>query len=207
MFISRHDVQVAVGDLRTRVLWEPQRCPTRSGWTSARWSDMTLALIREALAKAAGGRCWGSAWPPSARSASQRGTLLRPANFYGIHDVPIVRLVAEETGYPVFFTADSHGGGARAKSCFGEGRAHANFLFLLLWEGIGCGVVVDGKLQAGEHGLGGELGHTSIRFDGPVCPCGSRGCLELYACTARMAEHVRARVAAGRAVAASRARN
>ena len=124
------------------------------------------------------------------------GTLLQPANFYGIHDVPIVRIVAEETGYPVFFTADSMAG-AQGEKLFGEGRAHDNFLFLLLWEGIGCGVVIDGKLHAGEHGLGGELGHTSIRFDGPVCPCGSRGCLELYASTARMAEHVRARVEAG----------
>ena len=35
--------------------------------------------------------------------STERGTLLRPANFYGIHDVPIVRAIEEDTGYPVFF--------------------------------------------------------------------------------------------------------
>ena len=71
--------------------------------------------------------------------------------------MPIVRAIEEDTGYPVFFTADSMAG-AQGEKLFGEGRAHDNFLFLMLWEGIGCGVVVDGKLHAGEHGLGGELG-------------------------------------------------
>ena len=194
VFISRHDVQVAVGDLRTHVFWSrsasyPERMDERT------LVGMTLALIREALANCRR-PVLGIGIAAIGPVSTQRGTLLQPANFYGIHDVPIVRIVAEETGYPVFFTADSMAG-AQGEKLFGEGRAHDNFLFLLLWEGIGCGVVVDGKLHAGEHGLGGELGHTSIRFDGPVCPCGSRGCLELYASTARMAEHVRARVEAG----------
>ena len=189
VFISRHDVQVAVGDLRTHVFWSrsasyPERMDERV------LVDMTLALIREALANCRR-PVLGIGIATIGPVSTQRGTLLRPANFYGIHDVPIVRIVAEETGYPVFFTADSMAG-AQGEKLFGEGRAHDNFLFLLLWEGIGCGVVIDGKLHAGEHGLGGELGHTSIRFDGPVCSCGSRGCLELYASTARMAEHVRA---------------
>ena len=194
VFISRHNVQVTVGDLRTRVLWD-RSLPYPEHMDERTLTNMTLALIREAL-KGCRRPVLGIGVAAIGPVSIERGTLLRPANFYGIHDVPIVRLIAEETGYPVFFTADSLAG-AQGEKLFGEGRAHANFLFLMLWEGIGCGMVVDGKLQAGEHGLGGELGHTSIRFDGPVCPCGSRGCLELYACTARMAEHVRARIAAG----------
>ncbi len=197
VFISRHDVQVTVGDLRARVLWN--RIAPYPGWMDGRkLLDMTLSLVREALAQCGSRPVLGIGAAAIGPVSTERGTLLRPANFYGIHDVPIVRAIEEDTGYPVFFTADSMAG-AQGEKLFGEGRAHDNFLFLMLWEGIGCGVVVDGKLHAGEHGLGGELGHTSIRFDGPVCSCGSRGCLELYACTARMAEHVRSRMAAGEA--------
>ena len=96
---------------------------------------MTLALIREALANCRR-PVLGIGIAAIGPVSTQRGTLLQPANFYGIHDVPIVRIVAEETGYPVFFTADSMAG-AQGEKLFGEGRAHDNFLFLLLWEGIG----------------------------------------------------------------------
>ena len=42
-------------------------------------------------------------------------------------------------------------------------------------------MVLGGELYQGIHGYSPELGHTTIDFHGPLCPCGSRGCLELYA--------------------------
>ena len=194
VFISRHGVQVSVGDLRTRVLWTHSE-PYPAVMNEQLLIEMTLAGIRRALQNCRR-PVLGIGLAAIGPVSIERGTILRPANFFGMRDVPIVRAVAEETGYPVCFTSDNMAG-AQAEKLFGEGRAHENFLFLLLWEGIGCGVVVDGKLHAGEHGLGGELGHTSICFDGPVCSCGSRGCLETYANTEHMAEHVRRRIAGG----------
>lgn len=47
--------------------------------------------------------------------------------------------------------------------------------------GIGGGLVIDGKLHLGIGGTGGELGHQSIDMNGPLCGCGSRGCLEVFA--------------------------
>ena len=47
--------------------------------------------------------------------------------------------------------------------------------------GIGSAVVVDGVIEAGPHGWGGELGHISVEPSGPPCSCGSTGCLEVYA--------------------------
>ena len=41
------------------------------------------------------------------------------------------------------------------------------------------------------------MGHTSIDLNGPKCPCGSCGCLELYASTDRMLRHIRARLPQG----------
>jgi len=44
-------------------------------------------------------------------------------------------------------------------------------------DGIGAGLVLDGRLHRGTTGLAGEIAHVSVRDDGPLCLCGNRGCL------------------------------
>ena len=63
----------------------------------------------------------------------------------------------------------------------GRPGAHADFLYLSGSTGIGGAVVVDGRPVVGRHGWAGEVGHVTVDPDGPVCACGSTGCLELYA--------------------------
>lgn len=53
--------------------------------------------------------------------------------------------------------------------------------YLALGTGVAVGLVLDGRLRRGRHGLAGEVGHLPIVPDGLECPCGQRGCLELYA--------------------------
>lgn len=55
------------------------------------------------------------------------------------------------------------------------------FLYVSAQMGIGSAVVIDGVVEAGPHGWGGELGHISVEPAGPQCGCGSTGCLEVYA--------------------------
>src|SRR5205809_503560 len=62
-------------------------------------------------------------------------------------------------------------------------------------EAIGAGIVLESRLVRGAAGFGGELGHTPVKFDGPPCWCGGRGCLALYASGRGIAEAARARVA------------
>jgi predicted NBD/HSP70 family sugar kinase len=57
----------------------------------------------------------------------------------------------------------------------------ADFVYLSGSTGIGGAVVVDGRPVVGRHGWAGEVGHVTVDPDGPVCACGSTGCLELYA--------------------------
>ena len=52
---------------------------------------------------------------------------------------------------------------------------------LAIGTGIGGGLVINGQLHLGIGGTGGELGHTTIDFNGPRCGCGNYGCLEAYA--------------------------
>jgi predicted NBD/HSP70 family sugar kinase len=54
-------------------------------------------------------------------------------------------------------------------------------VYLSIGTGISAGVVVDGRLRRGTHGLAGEIGHVVVVEDGPECRCGLRGCLEAVA--------------------------
>ncbi|MDE3179413.1 MAG: ROK family transcriptional regulator [Acidobacteriota bacterium] len=51
-------------------------------------------------------------------------------------------------------------------------------------EGIGTGVIANGRLVRGPSGAAGEFGHVPLNGDGPLCGCGSRGCWEVYASNA-----------------------
>ena len=46
--------------------------------------------------------------------------------------------------------------------------------------GIGSGLVLDGKLRAGDSGFGCEFGHVMVVHNGRTCGCGNKGCLEAY---------------------------
>src|SRR5262249_42746923 len=54
-------------------------------------------------------------------------------------------------------------------------------VYLTVATGIGAGLVLDGRLYRGTVGTAGEIGHTTIDENGPVCTCGNRGCLQVLA--------------------------
>ncbi len=66
---------------------------------------------------------------------------------------------------------------ACGEKCAGAGKEFKKFVMLTLGTGIGGGVIIDKKLLP----VAAEIGHMSINIDGPQCPCGNVGCLELYA--------------------------
>ncbi|BBF44460.1 xylose-responsive transcription regulator, ROK family [Lachnospiraceae bacterium KM106-2] len=57
---------------------------------------------------------------------------------------------------------------------------------MCIGNGIGVGVVIDGKLYRGNNGYACEAGHMSINYNGERCSCGNRGCYELYATEGRL---------------------
>lgn len=84
---------------------------------------------------------------------------------------------------------------ALAEWRYGAGRRAASLVVLAPGTGFGAGIVLDGRLVRGASGFGGELGHIPVKFDGPPCWCGGRGCLALYASGRGIAEAAQARVA------------
>ncbi len=61
-------------------------------------------------------------------------------------------------------------------------------LYVSLGQGVGSGLVIEGQVYHGSLGTAGEIGHTSIDFQGPQCKCGNIGCLELYSSTTALVE-------------------
>jgi glucokinase len=61
---------------------------------------------------------------------------------------------------------------------WGAARGRQNAIMLTLGTGVGGAILADGKILRGAGGVAGHLGHLTVQPDGPVCICGSRGCLE-----------------------------
>jgi len=59
--------------------------------------------------------------------------------------------------------------------------SNQSFIYVSGEIGIGAAIVVDGQVFSGMHGWAGEIGHITVDASGPVCACGSNGCLEMYA--------------------------
>lgn len=115
-----------------------------------------------------------------------------------VHHVPELagRPLAEEltarVGLPAFLDNDVNAL-ALGELMFGAGRGARSIVVLAAGTGVGAGIVLDGHLVRGAAGFGGELGHAPIRFDGPRCWCGGRGCLALYASGRGIADAARTR--------------
>ncbi len=70
---------------------------------------------------------------------------------------------------------------ALAELWYGKGREVKDFISFDLGLGIGCGIVIDHRIYAGASGKSGEVGHTIVEVDGPLCTCGRHGCIESLA--------------------------
>src|SRR5437762_6821397 len=107
---------------------------------------------------------------------------------------PLAAELAERFRRPAFVDKDVNAL-ALGEWMFGAGRGARSLVVLAPGTGFGAGIVLDGRLVRGAAGFGGELGHTPVKFDGPPCWCGGRGCLALYASGRGIAEAAQARVA------------
>jgi predicted NBD/HSP70 family sugar kinase len=88
--------------------------------------------------------------------------------------------------YPVFLEHDANCAAFAEWWYKDSASRHSSILVLLVGPGIGGGIIENGKLLRGCQGIAGEVGHVSINFEGPLCECGNRGCLELYASTSAL---------------------
>ena len=118
------------------------------------------------------------------------GIVRRSPNLPGWEDFDLRTALSQHLEVPVTIENDANAA-VLGEAWLGAGRETDHFLMLTLGTGVGGGAIVAGNILHGAHGYGGEIGHTVVDPDGPLCHCGSQGCLEQFAsgtAMARMAE-------------------
>lgn len=102
------------------------------------------------------------------------------ANNLAFDHVPAREILFKQLGRPIYLENDANCA-ALGEAIAGAGAGKSSFVAITLGTGVGGGIVMDGKIITGCNGMGGELGHICIKFDGEMCNCGRRGCWERYA--------------------------
>ena len=96
----------------------------------------------------------------------------------GLRDCYPGRELAELLGIPVRVLNDANAA-ALGESWRGAGRGAKSMICVTLGTGVGAGIVVNGTVLGGAHGLGGEIGHMLVNPDETEpCGCGAVGCLD-----------------------------
>lgn len=65
-----------------------------------------------------------------------------------------------------------------AEALLGAARGYPTVFGIIMGTGVGGGIVVEGRVLGGRHGISGEWGHNPIPGEDSCCYCGRRGCVE-----------------------------
>jgi glucokinase len=102
------------------------------------------------------------------------------SNNLGFHNVPLRDLISSRLeGKPVYVENDANAA-TYGEVVAGAAKGVKNAIMITLGTGVGGGIIIGGKIYAGNNFYGGELGHTVIEFGGRPCTCGRKGCFESY---------------------------
>ena len=103
--------------------------------------------------------------------------------YFKWRDLPIAETISRATGLPVTIDNDANAV-ALAELWFGrpEVRDARDFIFVLVADGVGTGIIFDGQVYRGVRGAAGEFGHMIVGNNAPVlCSCGNDDCWEAFA--------------------------
>jgi glucokinase len=177
------NLRAAIVDVQTGIVLHQMSVPTlaREGQEAVmkRMADLFLQVIQSAGMKKEdiGGVGIGV---PGVLDLEKGETLFLP-NLPGTWPhVPLRDTIARLTGLSIALLNDVRSI-TNGEWLFGAGRGVDTVAVFAIGTGIGGGLVVNGQLHLGIGGTGGELGHTTIDYNGPTCGCGNQGCLEAYA--------------------------
>ena len=162
--------------------------------TPANDADATISAIRDLVLEVEarlGGR--GTVGVGTPGSLSPVTGLLRNANSTCLNGLPLDKLIAAALDREVRIANDANCF-ALSEAADGAAACAPTVFGVILGTGVGGGVVIDGKLLNGRHGIGGEWGHNPLPWPldaerpGPLCFCGRHGCIERFVSGPGMAD-------------------
>ena len=110
-----------------------------------------------------------------------RGCVALSTHVGGWENTRLSGLVEDHLGVPTRMDNDANVG-ALGEAVHGAGTGTRPLFYMTLSTGIGGGIVTDHGIYRGADSWAGEIGHLTVRPDGPDCLCGSNGCLERMCC-------------------------
>ena len=114
-------------------------------------------------------------------SVDRSGIVRNPPNFPGWDELDPAQALTPLLDRSVNLVVDNDANvAAWAEGRIGGASGEPHFLYVTLGTGIGGTIVSDGKIFRGATGAAGEIGHTTVDVNGPICGCGARGCVEAY---------------------------
>lgn len=126
-----------------------------------------------------------------------RGAVLETSNIPALNNVPVRDLLEAKLDLPVWVDNDANVA-ALAEHRFGAGRGHRDMIYVTVSTGIGGGLILNGDIYRGMHGIAGEIGHMFVSDSiGYPCGCGVTGCVESIASGSHMAEYALNRIKEG----------
>ena len=144
--------------------------------------DVIEAIANEHQPEAIGVGCAGF--------VTHDGVVVQSPNIDSLRNYPLRQVLEERLGCPAIVENDA-AAAAWAEAKAGAGKGISNMAFVGFGTGIGGALVIDGKLVRGVHGFGSEPGHLTVMPDGLECPCGRKGCWELYASGSALGRYAR----------------
>jgi predicted NBD/HSP70 family sugar kinase len=142
------------------------------GATGADLVDKVEDLIRALISQATAAILGVGIGAPGIIGAD--GTVHEASN-RGWSELPLAEDLTDRLGIPVSVANDAN---VAALGEYSFGEAADSILCIAAWQGVGAGLVIEGKRIDGAHGAAGEIGHVTIDDDGALCACGRYGCLE-----------------------------
>lgn len=167
-------VAVAMGDLTGRLLSEARR-PLDPGHTHTEALGLAATMLDEMRAEHGDIRHVGMGLPAPVTNDVIRSSAIFP----GWEGVDSRAAAEKQFGVAVHVENDANLG-ALAEHRMGVGRGHDTSVFVKISSGVGAGLIINNQLFHGAGGTAGEIGHLTLDEQGPLCRCGSRGCLEAY---------------------------
>ena len=118
------------------------------------------------------------------------GTVRLSHHVPGWENTPLRDMLEAQFGAPASVDNDANVA-ALGEHRFGAGQGHDSLMYLTVSTGVGGGWILNGQPWRGADGMAGEIGHTVVDPDGPVCLCGKRGCVERLASGPYIAQRAR----------------
>ena len=101
-----------------------------------------------------------------------QGTLSSPPIMPGWDGFPIIQTIQERFPTARAVVDNDVNVMALGEQYCGKSQGYENSIFVKIGTGIGAGIICGGRIYRGTSGCAGDIGHISVKKDGPACPCG-----------------------------------